>query len=202
MVKSLQHSCDPGVQQMSVKQKSLVVSIEGEVDRGIGQAPWKLSLSSHLEPEGGGPPSPEEISEVTSSLRRLFEDMFSRYERESSGPVEPADIPGFQSAAPRTLEVLLQIYTPRSIEHIDDLLWEKQITKAEHDMLIKQFGRGGEGSRTYPSAAPATSSTVRPIEELIREFELRDLRDVNRARGKELISFEEWSQLKKHFTKA
>lgn len=63
-----------------------------------------------------------------------------------------------------------------------------------------------------PASAPASASapaggspsggarsSARTVEALIHDLDLKDMRDVNRARGREAISYEEWASLKARF---
>ena len=59
-----------------------------------------------------------------------------------------------------------------------------------------------------PTSAPASAggspsggarSSARTVEALIHDLDLKDMRDVNRARGREAISYEEWASLKARF---
>ena len=187
---------------MAAKEKELTITLEGELDNGAGRPPLKLTMAARFEPSSGEDISPEDIRKATERLRSMISEALSVVPAAES---TVSGVPGFteaNSAAPRSIEVLRQVYTPRSLEHLDDLLWERQITRAEHELLVADLK---PGSRLSTVARPKETSAPTPprsVEELIREFELRDIRDANRARGKELISYEEWSLLKKHYTKA
>ena len=67
-------------------------------------------------------------------------------------------------------------------------------------------------SAPAPASAPASASapaggspsggarsSARTVEALIHDLDLKDMRDVNRARGREAISYEEWASLKARF---
>ena len=187
---------------MTTQKKEITVTVETEVDRGVGQAPWKISLASEVSSATGGEPSSEEVVGSTKTLQGLLDSIVRECSGASDTPPKVTEPPGSERISPRSFDVLREVYTPRSLAHVDDLLWEKQITPAEHDILVASLGlaKPAAASRTVPSGP--SSAPVRTVDDLIREFDLRDLRDVNRARGKELISFEEWSLLKKHFTRS
>ncbi len=64
------------------------------------------------------------------------------------------------------------------------------------------------GPAPAPTSAPAPAggssqggarSSARSVETLIHDLDLKDMRDVNRARGREAISYEEWASLKARF---
>ncbi len=49
------------------------------------------------------------------------------------------------------------------------------------------------------SPSGGARSSARTVEALIHDLDLKDMRDVNRARGREAISYEEWASLKARF---
>lgn len=182
---------------MTAQQKDFKVSVEAEVYRGIDRSPLRIVLSATLAPLDGTPVDAEDVAKATDSLRAMLNVVTARYE----GATEtPRDAP--VSSSPRPLATLRQVYTPRSVEHVDDLLWEGQINDAEHKILLAHLKKPAHEAPPAGEEARGTASQVRTVEALLQQFEIRDLQDANRARGKRVISFDEWSLLKRHFSKA
>jgi hypothetical protein len=174
---------------MTVKQKEVVICLEGEVFRGGDVAPWKLKLSTTIEPDEGGKVTERDIMDATENLRNILSSALR-----SAGTSESAvAVPTPTVGPPRSLEVLNQVYTPRSVEHVDALMWEGQITAAEHSLLVSSMR--GKSTPSQP-----VSRRQRGIEEMVRELRIESLRDANMARAKEQVSYEEWTALKRHFS--
>jgi hypothetical protein len=174
---------------MATRQKEVVVEVEGEVYKGGDAAPWKVRLSMKVVPEEGGSITDTDVIETTNRLQSLLNLALRDTEIDPErGAMKPVP-----NAPPRSLEVLKEVYTPRSAEHVDSLVWEGQITSAEGALLMGDFKGTGPGSTPKPRPA-------RTPEDLIREFDLKDMRDANHARGKEVISYEEWASLKRYFS--
>lgn len=186
---------------MTAKQKELGIRVETDVYRGVDRPSVRIVLTSTLEPDGDSPIGPQEVKAAADALRKMLDIATMMNVEETAFSEEQSRRVGSPPSQPRTLEVLQKVYTPRSMAHIDDLLWEGQITEEEHKTLAKAVGHAGPEGSSGPSSSKGTLPKTRPAEELLKEFEMKDITDVNRARGKRLISYEEWALLKKHFTK-
>lgn len=202
---------------MPARRKDLTVSLEQEVPSSEGEAPRRLRVAMTLEPGEDGKVSPSETSEAVRELSDLLQSSASSLASASGSSTGPRP--------DRSLSELVQTYRPRDLELLDALLWEGEITPTEHELLRSQLPKPGAVATTAPSPstevpasptpaptstpAPArpvpASGTARPsarsVDQLLRELGIQDLRDVNRARGREMISYEEWAALKAHFQK-
>jgi hypothetical protein len=174
---------------MTAHQKEVVIGLEGEVFRGGNASPWKLKLSTTIVPDAGGSVTEKDVLVATEDLRNILAAALK-----NAGTTEMDEgAVASSSGPPRSIEVLNQVYTPRSSEHVDALLWEGQITAAEHSLMMSSI----RGTSSPPSSGQRFQ---RSIEELVKEFHIESLKDANFARAKELISYEEWTALKRHFS--
>ena len=202
---------------MPARRKDLTVSLEQEVPSSEGEAPRRLRVAMTLEPGEDGKVSPSETSEAVRELSDLLQSSASSLASASGSSTGPRP--------DRSLSELVQTYRPRDLALLDALLWEGEITPTEHELLRSQLPKPGAVATTAPSPArevpasptpapPSTPAPARPVpasgtarpsarsvDQLLRELGIQDLRDVNRARGREMISYEEWAALKAHFEK-
>lgn len=197
---------------MTAPRNELTISLEEEVPASGEGAPRRLRLSSTLHAPEGKEISAEEVREAVRLLEMQM--AHARQGTGGSGPAEGAPRPD------RPLDELVETYRPRSLELIDALLWEGEVTPTEHEALKAGLGKtpAPKPSRPPASVAPTTSRPAapppsageaaparfgppRPTDTLVKELDLKNIRDVNVARAKRLISFDEWSALKAHFDK-
>ncbi len=176
---------------MTTTSRDVSVTLEGEVYVGEQSAPLRLRVSQTLVPEEGKAVSDEEVTRAAAALKRTL-----LVTLKTLGSEESELRPSVTYSGPtRSIEVLREIYTPRSPDHVDALLWEGEISREEHGLLLGTLRTRGE------TVAPAPAHLPRPVPVLIEELKLQDMRDVNRARGKRVISYDEWLALKQHFAR-
>lgn len=117
--------------------------------------------------------------------------------------------------ADRELSELIETYRPRQRELIDLLLEEGELTATEHARLREHLeataeagrGRATSGEPPAPRApaaspAPAPAAGGRPVEELLRAYEITTLRQAGAVRARRQISYDEYMRLKAHFEQA
>jgi hypothetical protein len=174
---------------MTAHQKEVVIGLEGEIFRGGEASPWKLKLSTTIIPEEGGSITESDVLKAAEHLRTILATALKNAGAQEMGvggalpPVGP----------PRSLDVLREVYTPRSPEHVDALLWEGQITATEHSLLVSDIR--GKDATAHTGARHARSP-----EEIAKELRLENMRDANLARAKEVVTYEEWIALKRFFS--
>lgn len=206
---------------MTARRTGIKVAVEEEVPSPGEAPPRRVSVSATLEPSEGSEVTSKDVAEAVKALRAHLESATEALESESGIAKGPRP--------DRTVAELLEAYRPRSAELVDALLWEGELTPSEHQQLQAALKSSpalvpkvppsrvpAEATPTVPApsraasppttlAGASTSSTVgpspRPVDVLLRELDLKDLRDVNRARGRRVISYEEWASLKAHFEK-
>lgn len=217
---------------MTAPRTDLTITLEEELPSPAEGAPRRLRLSTSLHaPEGKALGAPE----IAGAVKALEEQM--RYAKEAAlppGSVAPS------TRADRPAAELMEAYRPKSVELVDALLWEGELSPTEHEALKAAVAElAGKPPRREPpaprpsspsatssppasasltstpttphapasppapdaskGAAPARFGPARPTDSLVKELDLRNIRDVNLARSRRLISFDEWSALKAHF---
>lgn len=198
---------------MTARRSDLELSLEEDIP-GVGEAPpRRLRVSLTLHASDGQEPTETEVAEATEILRQ----------RLASARQSLASHEGGWVGAPRPdrpVGDLIELYRPKSLDLVDALLWEGDLTPTEHAALAQHVRGLGEVPAREPPAprrAPATPSptaappptpspspsrppaAARGTEELIAMLRLQSLQDVNRARAQRAISYDEWFALKKHF---
>jgi hypothetical protein len=167
-------------------------------------------LSTAFEVGGDGEgPNPAELSRALDELLRDLEGLL--------GP-SIAEAPA--ARADRGLQELVETYRPRQRELVDLLLADGEITSAEHARLLASLA----SAPSPPPATPAPSRPEpalgeipiaavplsaeprlppsRPVPELLRTFEITNLRQAGAVRARRQISFAEYMALKRHFESA
>lgn len=209
---------------MTSPRTELTITLEEDLPpEGEGQ-PRRLRLSTTVRAPEGKELTREEIAEATKTL---LDQM--AHARGAAGPLET---PVAGPRPDRSVDELVDSYRPKSLELVDALLWEGELTPTEHEALKAAVSRSPPkpGRREAPTprppsppavvagtvaapsapAAPAANEPARPAsaarfgparptDTLVKELSLQNLRDVNVARARRLISFDEWSALKAHF---
>ena len=183
----------------------LEVSVEEEVP-GMGtDPPRRVRVSLLLQPPAEGSLGPADIQKAAEELKAHLATL-----RSALAGAGSEGLPGLPHPD-RPLEELLETYRPRSEGLVDALLWEGQLTPTEHSSLKEHLSRTSippppkPQAPPLPTSPPPASRTVerpravgRPPEEILRQLNLRDLKDVNRARARELVTYDEWIALKKY----
>ena len=185
------------------------VEISGEEEvPGMGtDPPRRVRVSLRLQPPAEGSLGPADIQSAAEELKAHLATLRSALVGAGSEGLPVIPHPD------RPLEELLETYRPRSEGLVDALLWEGQLTPTEHSALKEHLSRAPLPPSPKPQAPPApsppppppASRTVerprpagRSPEEILRQLNLRDLKDVNRARARELVTYDEWIALKKY----
>jgi hypothetical protein len=226
---------------MAPEHPELTVTLEEDVAPTGDGGPRRLRVSSTVRGAEGKAPTPQEVQQA---VRALSEQM--RHAREGLAD-EAAAAAGIR--ADRSTDELVETYHPKSLELVDALLWEGEITPTEHEALrarvtgpigaraapgprsastpVPPRESGARRSEEAPQVVPApptprreanpppegqtgTAGTLRPaarlgptpprsVETLLKEMDLKNLRDANVARAKRMISFDEWSALKAYY---
>jgi len=110
----------------------------------------------------------------------------------------------------RPLEELVQTYRPRQPELLELLRDEGELTPSEFDLLRRHLA---SPPPPPPAPVPITErpiaaapleadhapTTARPVEELLRVYNLASLKQAGAVRARRQISFEEYMSLKRHF---
>lgn len=178
----------------------LTVEREVEDDLGVRR---RYRLSATFE-AGDDPPSAEETARQLAALAKELDDALS------AGPLG-----GLAARPDRSTEELVGAYHPRQVELVDLLLAEGEITRGESARL-REYLSGATAPMAPPAdaggvppterplaAAPLaqdrTSSTVRPVDELVRLYRIESLKQAGAVRARRQISYEEYMALKRHF---
>ena len=152
----------------------------------------------------GQRPTPAELAQALDGLKADLDALVGV-------PLAGAGIP----RADRELGELVETYRPRQRELIDLLRDEGELTPHEYARLVDYLGtRPAE-----PTAPPAPSPErfvnrpiaaapigverpvegVRPVGDLLREYQITSLRQAGAVRARRQISFAEYMALKRHF---
>jgi hypothetical protein len=181
---------------MAPRRKEYELSIEQELPAGADGAPRRARLTARL---AGGPDEAEpDEAEVAHTLRELAELL--------AGASEAAGLGRGIASEPRpdrALEELLETYRPRQMELVELLHADGELTDREYSVLrarIPPPSTEAEPPRT-PEAPPSGAARAggRPVEELLRTYQITSLRQAGAVRARRQISFEEYMSLKRHF---
>jgi len=179
--------------------------VELSVERPLGPEPAPgavVRLSARFEvPDGATGPTPAELAAALDGLRADLDALVG-------APLAAAPIP----RSDRELGELVEAYHPRQRELIDLLRDEGEITTAEHARLAEYLGREGAPRappRPVEPPAPAPIAAVplaavpaesgRPVAELLRTYQISNLKQAGAVRARRQISFSEYMALKRHF---
>ncbi|MDE1820140.1 MAG: hypothetical protein KGJ23_07650 [Euryarchaeota archaeon] len=198
---------------MPGKPQGITVSVEEEALPAGDTPARRVHLAMTLQPAEGAEVTTEEVQAAVKLLSHHLESAIATLSE--GGPSGAGPRPD------RPLPDLLETYRPRNLELVDALLWEGELTPTEHQVLQAavrtppERASKGPPPKTAPppeaplaTIAPSASSSQGPartsprsVDALLRELDLKDMRDANRARGRRMISYEEWAALKSHFEK-
>jgi hypothetical protein len=184
--------------------------IELTVERPLGPEGGVARLTARFDLSGAEPPTPGELAKTLEDLKGDLDALVG------------LPLAALPSQRPdRELSELVDAYRPRQRELIDLLRDEGEITSVEHARLAQYLAGGGPPS-TSPAASvpipllppsaladrplaamPATvdrpTEAVRPVAELLREYEITTLKQAGAVRARRQISFGEYMALKRHF---
>jgi hypothetical protein len=181
---------------MAPRRKEYELSIEQELPAGADGAPRRARLTTRLASE------PDEAEPDEAELARTLRELAEQLARAS----EAAGLGRSIASGPRperALEELLETYRPRQIELVELLHADGELTDREYSVLRAGVPRpSGEAEPpkapgASPSGAPRAGG--RPVEELLRTYQITSLRQAGAVRARRQISFEEYMSLKRHF---
>ncbi len=188
---------------MALKRREVELTVERPVDAG-NPAAGAVRLTARFEIEGSAPaPSPRELTEALDRLRADLDALVG---------VPLAAVPGLRSD--RELTELVETYRPRRRELIDALRDDGELTRGEHERLANYLSGIGAGPAppaaapeptfdrpiaAVPIAADRSPESARPVESLLREYQIASLKQAGAVRARREISFEEYMALKRHF---
>ena len=200
---------------MAARRRQVELSVERPLGaRGPAGAVARLSATFDAGPDGEGP-SPSELARALDELLQELDGVL--------GP-SLAALP--TSRPDREVDELVETYRPRQRELVDALLADGEITPGEHASLTATLP-GIPGARRpaaaaadappAPSMVPGVGETpiaavplaaepklppARPVPELLRTFQISNLRQAGAVRARRQISFAEYMALKRHFEAA
>ncbi|HLY77204.1 MAG TPA: hypothetical protein VKT21_04915 [Thermoplasmata archaeon] len=181
---------------MAPRRKEYELSVEQELPAAADGAPRRARLTARF------PSEPGETDVDDAELARSLQDLADRLARAS----ETAGVGKGPAASPRSdrgLEELLETYRPRQVELVELLHADGELTDGEYSVLRARVTErspevGPPRSATVPPAIPAHPGG-RPVEELLRTYQITSLRQAGAVRARRQISFEEYMSLKRHF---
>ena len=165
----------------------------------------RLSAKFEVAPDGSGPDH--------AALARALDDL----QADLDGLVGPLLAAAPATRPDRDLTELVETYRPRQRELIDLLLGEGEITAGEHARLVDYLGAPPAPAEAAPAPAPRmvemplaavpaiigrSETEGRPVEELLRVYQITSLKQAGAVRGRREISFSEYMALKRHFQEA
>ncbi|HUJ78577.1 MAG TPA: hypothetical protein VLX64_06180 [Thermoplasmata archaeon] len=184
---------------MAPARRPVDLTVERSI--AVGDAPpVVVRLTVRVDPDdatGGSPNLPD-------ALRRLREELDAAIAAVVPEAATPA-------RADRSLDELIETYRPRQPELVDLLRDEGELTRAEHALLrghlaaaVPPPAAGGVPIAERPiAAAPLEGdrapASPRPVEELLRKYQIESLKQAGAVRARRQISFEEYMALKRHF---
>jgi len=180
--------------------------IELAVERPLGPDGGVARLSAHFDLGAQEPPTPAELAETLEQLKADLDALVGL--PLAAGPSQRPD---------RELTELVNAYRPRQRELIDLLRDEGEISPAEHALLAEYLAGGGAPApRAAPVAEPRPEAVdrplaampaafdrpteaIRPVADLLREYQIASLKQAGAVRARRQISFGEYMALKRHF---
>jgi len=165
----------------------------------------RLSAKFEVGPDGAGPDHAE--------LARALDDL----QADLDGLVGPLLAAAPAARPDRELTELVETYRPRQRELIDLLLGEGELTAGEHARLVEYlsappapaeapFAPPERRLETPLAALPVmvgrSEGEGRPVAELLRLYQITNLKQAGAVRGRREISFAEYMALKRHFQEA
>jgi len=165
----------------------------------------RLSAKFEVGPDGAGPDHAE--------LARALDDL----QADLDGLVGPLLAAAPAARPDRELTELVETYRPRQRELIDLLLGEGELTAGEHARLVEYLSAPPAPAEA-PLAPPErrletplaalpvmvgrSEGEGRPVAELLRLYQITNLKQAGAVRGRREISFAEYMALKRHFQEA
>jgi hypothetical protein len=183
------------------------LTVERDVEDDLGvRRRYRLSATFDAEP-GEAPPGPEETARQIALLSSELDAALL------AGPLR-----NVTPRPDRSADELVGAYHPRQVELVELLLEEGEITRGESIRLREYLASGGappaapiEAERASMTERPLeaaprtqdrTTGQTRPIEELLRLYQIESLKQAGAVRGRRQISYDEYMALKRHFAAA
>jgi hypothetical protein len=193
-----------------LRRREVELSVSREIDPGNPSA-GSARLSARFDVDGA-PASPTH-AELGEAFERLKNDLDGLV----GAPL--AALPAARSD--RELAELVDTYRPRQRELIDALREDGELSRSEYDRLLSYLaGIGASGVAAPAPVAPPPpeptfdrpiaavpigverpSEPTRPVEDLLRAYQITTLKQAGAVRARREISFEEYMALKRHFEK-
>jgi hypothetical protein len=182
---------------MAPRRKEYELAVEQELPAASDGAPRRARLTARFSTESGeGEP---DDAELARSLRELADRLARASESAGIGRA-----PGSGPRQDRSVEELMETYRPRQVELVELLHADGELTDGEYAVLRARVTTLPAGAPKGPTAPPTASPrmTGRPVEELLRTYQITSLRQAGAVRARRQISFEEYMSLKRHFAAA
>ena len=187
---------------MTLRRREVELALERPLDPE-NPAAGAARLSARFEVTGAAPT----VAELAEALEGLKADL------DALVGVPLAGIPGVRPD--RELTELVETYRPRRRELIDALRDDGELTRGEHERLANYLTGIGAVPAAAPVAAPEptfdrpiaavpiaadrSSESSRPVEVLLRDYQITSLKQAGAVRARREISFDEYMALKRHF---
>ncbi len=184
---------------MAPRRREYELTVEQELPAAADGAPRRARLTARFEPEAGE--ADLDDAELARSLRDLA-DRLARASEAAGVGRGPVPVPRPE----RALEELLETYRPRQMELVELLHADGELTDREYATLRARVSE--HPPEVEPPKGPTGSPPVpprmggRPVEELLRTYQITSLRQAGAVRARRQISFEEYMALKRHFAAA
>jgi hypothetical protein len=191
---------------VALKRREVELALDRPLDPG-NPAAGAARLSARFEITGPAPT----LAELAEALEGLKADL------DALVGLPLAGVPG--ARPDRELTELVETYRPRRRELIDALRDDGELTRGEHELLANYLT--GIGAVSTPASAPSpeptfdrpiaavpiaadrtadrATDTGRPVEVLLRDYQIASLKQAGAVRARREISFEEYMALKRHF---
>jgi hypothetical protein len=191
-----------------LRRREVELSVDREIDPG-NPAAGTARVSARFEVDGA-PASPTH-AELAEAFERLKGELDGLLGTPLAGAIG--------TRPDRSLTELVETYRPRRRELIDALRDDGELTRGEHERLATYLTGIGADTATVPPvptsvepafdrpiaavpiAADRAPERARPVEDLLREYQIVSLKQAGAVRARREISFEEYMALKRHFQK-
>ncbi|MCI4334152.1 MAG: hypothetical protein L3K04_00730 [Thermoplasmata archaeon] len=183
------------------------MSVERDLALPGAAIPERVRLSRELQPDAEGRWDPETVGREIAELRSALDAALRSAQLTPSAPRE------------RSVEELLETYRPRQGELVELLREDGEITETEYTRLRSHLAvtepgapasapghsRPGPAPNQPLAAAPLERDTApthaRPVEDLLRAYEIASLKQAGAVRARRQISYDEYMSLKRHFSR-